>query len=167
MAFLENRTTLRVINLKDKKIRTALDGKYNYSYTDGDVSFEWSPDSRWFLVDYIGEGGWNNKDVALVKSDGSEVHDLTQSGYSDGNAKWVLGGKAMIWDSDRNGMRSHGSWGSQSDVYIMFFDGEAYDKFMMDEEELALLEEKEKKDAEDEKAKSENESKKTKKKKRR
>ena len=46
---------------------------------------------RWFLVDYIGEGGWNNKDVALVKSDGSEVHDLTQSGYSDGNAKWVLG----------------------------------------------------------------------------
>lgn len=165
VAFLENRTTLRVINLKDKKVRTALDGKYNYSYTDGDVSFEWSPDSRWFLVDYIGEGGWNNKDVALVKSDGSEVHDLTQSGYSDGNAKWVLGGKAMIWDSDRNGMRSHGSWGSQSDVYIMFFDGEAYDKFMMDEEELALLEEKEKKDAEDEKAKSENESKKNKKKK--
>lgn len=144
VAFLEDRTELRVINLESKKVRTALDGKYNYSYTDGDVSFEWSPDSRWFLVDYIGIGGWNNTDIALVKADGSEVHDLTESGYSDGNAKWVLDGKAMIWSSDRQGYRSHGSWGSQRDAFIMFFDGEAYDRFMMSEEELSLLTEEEK-----------------------
>ena len=141
VAFLEDRTTLRVINLKSKEIRTVLDGKYNYSYSDGDVNFTWSPDSKWLLVDYIGIGGWNNSDIALVKADGKEIHNLTESGYSDRNARWALDGKAMIWSSDRAGYRSHGSWGAHSDEYIMFFDAEAYDKFRMNKEELALYEE--------------------------
>lgn len=145
VAFLENRTTLRVVNLKSKQVRTALDGKFLYSYSDGDQHYQWSPDSRWFLVDYISIGGWNNKDIALVKADGSgEVTNLTESGYSDGNAKWVLGGKAMIWSSDRAGFRSHGSWGAERDMYIMFFDGEAYDKFRLSKEELALTEDEDK-----------------------
>ena len=77
-----------------------------------------------------------------MKADGSgEMTNLTESGYSDNNAKWVLDGKAMIWSSDRAGYRSHGSWGAQSDVYIMFFDGEAYDKFRLSKEEQALLDE--------------------------
>ena len=66
IAFLENRTTLRVLNLKDKSVRTAMDGKYEYSYSDGDQWFQWSPDSKWLLCGYIGTGGWNNNDVALV-----------------------------------------------------------------------------------------------------
>lgn len=145
VAFLEDRTTLRIINLKSKAVRTVLDGKYNYSYVDGDQWFEWSPDSRWLLSGYIGIGGWNNTDVALINADGKgEIHNLTQSGYSDGPAKWVLGGKAMIWASDRSGYRSHGSWGAQQDVYIMFFDLDAYENFRMDKEELALAEEAEK-----------------------
>lgn len=121
VAFLENRTTLRVLNLKTKAVRTVMDGKFEYSYSDGDQWFEWSPDSRWLLSGYIGHGGWNNNDVALVNASGNgEIHNLTQSGYTDGDAKWVLGGKAMIWKSDRAGYRSHGSWGSEDDVYIMF-----------------------------------------------
>ena len=142
VAFLENRTTLRVINLKSKQVRTVLDGKYNYSYADGDQHYQWSPDSKWFLAKYIAVGGWNNTDIVLVKADGSgEMTNLTESGYSDNNAKWVLDGKAMIWSSDRAGYRSHGSWGAQGDVYIMFFDGEAYDKFRLSKEEQALLDE--------------------------
>ncbi|MFI3281321.1 MAG: S41 family peptidase [Rikenellaceae bacterium] len=140
VAFLEDRTTLRVINLKSKKVRTVRDKRFEYSYTDGDQWFTWSPDSKWILSGYIGEGGWNNGDVALINADGSgEIHNLTQSGYTDTNAKWVLGGKAMIWQSDRAGYRSHGSWGSEYDSYIMFFDLEAYEKFRMNKEELELL----------------------------
>lgn len=148
VAYLEDRTTIRVVNLKSRKIRTVMDGKYEYSYSDGDQSFCWSPDSKWLLTGYIGIGGWNNKDIALVNADGSgEIHDLTQSGYSDDAPKWVLGGKAMLWQSDRAGYRSHGSWGAESDEYIMFFDKEAYDKFKMSKEELALLKDSEKKGA--------------------
>ena len=156
VAFLENRTTLRVVDIKSGKVTTALDGKYNYSYSDGDVNFSWSPDSKWLLCDYIGIGGWNNKDIVLVKADGSETHDLTNSGYTDNNAKWVLNGKAMVWSSDRAGYRSHGSWGAEDDYYIMFFDIEAYDKFRMNKEDLEILEEsKSKKEKEKEEKKEE------------
>ncbi|MDE6534758.1 MAG: PDZ domain-containing protein [Muribaculaceae bacterium] len=151
VAFLENRTALRVVDEKGKNVRTALDGKFNYSYTDGDISFEWSPDSKWFLIDYIGVGGWNNIDVALVKADGSQVVDLTESGYSDGNAHWALDGKAIVWATDRNGYRSHGSWGSQRDAYIMFLDGHAYDRFRMTEEEEGLADAAGKDDKKDKK----------------
>ncbi len=158
VAFLENRTTLKVINLKSKQVRTVLDGRFNYSYSDGDQHYQWSPDSRWFLTNYIGVGGWNNTDVALVKADGSgEVTNLTESGYTDGNAKWVLDGKAMIWSSDRAGYRSHGSWGAERDMYIMFFDAGAYDKFRLSKEELALIEDEKGDDnADEEKEKTEN-----------
>ena len=44
----------------------------------------------------------------------------------------------MIWSSDRAGYRSHGSWGAERDIYIMFFDGEAYDKFRLSKEETSL-----------------------------
>lgn len=155
VAFLKNRTELCVIDLKSHKVRTVMNGKYQYSYSDGDQTFSWSPDGKWLLSEYIGTGGWNNKDIALVKADGSgEIHNVTNSGYSEGNPRWVLDGKAMIFQSDRAGYRSHGSWGSESDVYITFFDRDAYDRFRMNKEELALLEEKEKAEKE-EKAKSE------------
>ena len=151
IAFLENRTAIRVINLKSKAVRTVMDAKYQYSYADGDQWFQWSPDSKWILSDFIGIGGWNNKDVVLLKADGKgEMVNLTESGYSDTNAKWVLGGKAMIWNSDRSGYRSHGSWGSESDTYIMFFDVDAYNRFTMSKEDLALLEEAEKTEKEEE-----------------
>lgn len=146
VAFLENRTTLRVIDLASGRVNTAMEGKWQYSYSDGDQHFEWAPDSKWLLSEYIAVGGWNNTDVALVKADGSELHNLTLSGYSDGSAKFVLGGKAMVWESDRAGYRSHGSWGAESDFYIMFFDVDAYDQFTMSKEEAALQEESDKKE---------------------
>lgn len=139
IAYLENRTEIKVINLKNKKSRTVLPGKYNYSYADGDQWYQWSPDGRWILAKYFEKGGWQHNDVALVKADGSgEIHNLTNSGYSDQNPKWMMNGKAIIWMTDREGMRSHGSWGAQYDIYALFLDPEAWDEFRMSKEELAL-----------------------------
>lgn len=145
VAFLEERTAIKVLNLESKKTRTVMEGKYEYSYSDGDQWYQWSPDSKWILSNSITSGGWNSKDVVLLDASGNKpMVNLTKSGYTDANAKWVLDGKAMIWLSDRAGYRSHGSWGAEADVYIMFFDLEAYEKFRMNKEELALLEESEK-----------------------
>lgn len=168
IAFLQDRTTLCVYNIKSKKTRIVLDGKYNYSYSDGDQTYKWSPDGKWFLAKYIDIGGYNNTDIVLVKADGKgEMYNLTESGYCDTNPRWVLDGKAMIWSSDRAGYRSHGSWGAHRDEYIMFFDADAYDKFRMNKEELAITEEMEKlqKEAEEKerKEKEEKEKKKDKK----
>ena len=154
VAFFKNRADLCVVDVKTRAERTVMDGKYNFSYSDGDLWFQWSPDSRWLLASYIGTGGWNSPDIALVPADGSQkIVNVTESGYSEGNAKWVLGGKAMMFESDRAGFRSHGSWGAESDYYIMFFDQDAYEKFLMTKEEKELLAEAEKeKKAENDKA---------------
>ena len=157
IAYYENRGTLKVLDLDSKKARTVLDGKFVYSYTDGDISFSWSPDSRWLLASYIGIGGWNSSDVALVNVEDGKVCNLTNSGYNEGNAKWVLGGKAMLFSSDRAGFRSHGSWGAEDDAYLMFFDLDAFERFGMSKEEVErddkAREEEKKKKEEEEKAK--------------
>jgi len=149
VAYLANRTELQVINIKSKKTRVILDGKWNFSYTDEDLEFNWSPDDKWFLVDYNAMTRWPNSDIGLVDAQGNQtITDLTNSGYIDGGAQWVMGGKAMIWFSDRYGMRSHASWGSQNDVFAMFFTQQSFDRFNMSKEELAIQKEldKEKKD---------------------
>ena len=158
VAFVENRTTLGVLNLQTKAVRTVMDGKLQISYVDGDQWYRWSPDGRWLLSNYIGVGGWHNMDIALIPADGKgEIVNLTQSGYGESNGQWVLDGKAMLWRSERAGYRSHGSWGADADVYIMFFDSDAYHRFLMNKEETAIrngVDEKAKK-AEDDKKKQE------------
>ncbi len=161
IAFLEDRSEIRIIDPKTKEVHTALDGKYNYSYTDGDISFSWSPDSRWLLADYIGTGGWNNSDIALISADGKTVIDLTESGYADALPQWALDGKAITYASGRYGMKSQGSWGNEFDVILMVLDPEAWDKFNMTEEEVELAE---KAESDDEDADADSDSKDKKKK---
>lgn len=146
IAFLEERVILKVTNLESKKTRTILDKKYNYSYSDGDQQFEWSPDGKWLLVQYLPYERWN-QDIGLVSADGKQLINLTESGYGCYSPQWAMGGSAIIWLSGRHGMRSHGSWGSQEDAYAMFLTDAAYDTFKLTEAEFAQLKEKEKKDS--------------------
>lgn len=139
VAFLRDRTAIYVYDLASGKETKVLDKKFNYSYSDGDQHFRWSPDGKWILTNYIGIGGWMHTDCALVKADGSgEVINLTESGYSDTQGKFVLDGKAILFHSDRSGYRSHGSWGAQSDLYLMFLDREAFEDFKLSKEEREL-----------------------------
>jgi tricorn protease len=61
-----------------------------------------------------------------------------------------MGGKAMLWFSDRDGMKNHASWGGEGDAYAMFFTQEAFDNFKLSKEdwELKQAEDKEKKEKE-------------------
>ena len=162
LAYLRDRTELVVQPTKGGKVRSLLKGA-NYSYSDGDQDFAWSPDSRYLLCNYQADGGWNNEDIALIEMESGQVTNLTRSGYSDGSFRWAIGGKAMTFESDKNGYRSHGSWGAESDIYIMFFDGKAYTQFGRSKEEKDIekmllgekaaekAEKKEKKDSADKK----------------
>jgi Tol biopolymer transport system component len=149
VAFLEDRTTLRVINLESKDVRTVLPGTYNFSYADGDQYYQWSPDSKWFLVSYLQPNFWSGE-VGLLAADGkSDPINLTQSGYGDFGPKWMMGGKMMMWFSGRDGLESHANTGGdQSDVYAMFFTRDAYDRFLLSKEEFELLKEQEKEEKE-------------------
>ena len=150
IAFIENRMTLKVLNKSTKQTRTILTDKELFSMRDNDQYFQWSPDGKWFLFDYS-VPGIASSEVGLIAADGKgKVVNMTQSGFSDGGAKWILGGKAMLWESNRDGLKSVAqSGGAQSDVYAMFFTQEAYDKYKLSKDDAALL-----KEIEDTKAKA-------------
>lgn len=151
IAFLKERTELIVMDLETKESFTALDPKLNYSYSDGDQYFVWSPDSKYLLVSYSPNSLFSG-DIGLVEAkEGAKPHNLTLSGYSDGRMKWLPDGKGMIWQSDRLGYRSHGSWGSERDVFAMLFTEEAYNKFTASKEDYELFYEDDKKDKKNEK----------------
>ena len=134
VAYLRDRTEIVIKPAAGGKVKSLLKGA-NYSYRDGDQEFVWSPDSEYILTGYQADGGWNNADIAMIEISTGKVTNLTRSGYSDGAFHWALGGKAMTWRSDKNGYRSHGSWGSQDDIFIMFFDGPAMTEFLQDKED--------------------------------
>ncbi|HEY0042584.1 MAG TPA: S41 family peptidase, partial [Flavisolibacter sp.] len=119
-------------------------------YADGDQNYNWSPDGKWISFNSA-EGKWPSSEVALMKADGSgERMNLTKSGFSDGNPKWAFGGKALMWVTDRDGKKPLAFQGAREvDVYAMFFDQEAYDKFKLTKDEFALAKEREEKEKEE------------------
>ncbi|MCT4615370.1 MAG: S41 family peptidase [Marinifilaceae bacterium] len=165
LAFIENKTNLKIFNLASKKTRTILDDKSLYYMSDGDQYFRWSPDSKWLLVEY--SPVLANTEAVLISAKGDkEMINLTESGYGDYSPIWVNGGKQMLWFSDRHGMRSYANSGSrQMDVYTMYFTKDAWEKMKLSKDEYALLKEIEKKKKEDKKKDADKDSKKSKKKK--
>ncbi|MCJ7680211.1 MAG: peptidase S41, partial [Candidatus Aminicenantes bacterium] len=104
VAYIEDRVKLNVINLKSGEIRTIMDGSRNFSYTDGDQHFEWSPDGKWFLVHFLPDEYWTNE-VGMIRSDGKgDIQNLTRSGFFDANPHWVREGTGLIWASNKSGM---------------------------------------------------------------
>ncbi|MBN2638536.1 MAG: PD40 domain-containing protein [Bacteroidales bacterium] len=145
IAYLEERNILKVYDTKSKKTVTVIPKGVNFSYSDGDQYFTWSPDGKWILAE-SNEGTFVRSDVDLVKADGSgERIDLTQSGFYDGIPKWGLNGKMMAWISTREGMKNL-SRGSQGDVYAMYFNQKAFDQSNLSEDDYKLMKEEQKKD---------------------
>jgi C-terminal processing protease CtpA/Prc len=158
VAYLANRQSIKVINLKSKKKRLILSEKYMYSYADGDQYFAWSPDSKWIAIQYLPNKRWMN-DVGIIAADGkSEPINLSSSGYSDSSPVWAMNGNALVWFSAKYGRRNHGSWGSDSNVFGIFLNQESYDKFSLTKEELALKKEFEKEAKSDTKDKQKDDS---------
>lgn len=158
LAYIANRRTLKVMDLATKQTITLLTPEQLFYMRDGDQYFTWSPDSKWLLATY--RPTMSNGEVVLLDASGQQaMKNLTKSGYSDGNAKWVNNGKQMIWFSNRDGMKAHANSGtSQRDVYSMFFTQEAWDRFNLNKDDHALLkeiEELQKKDKKDEKKENE------------
>ncbi len=153
VAFLENRTALKVINLATKAVREILPAERNYSYADGDQYYDWSPDGKWFLMGYLPGAQWIDQ-VGLISSDGKgTIKNLSESGYGAYGPDWMMDGKMYIYYSARDGKKNHASWGGEQDVYAQFFTQEAWDEFNMNEEEYALYSEAKKKKEEEEKKK--------------
>ncbi len=144
MAFVENRRTLKVMDLASKEMVTLLTPDELFHMRDGDQYYTWSPDSKWLLASY--NPTMANGEVVLLDATGKkEMINLTKSGYGDNSPKWVNNGKQMLWFSNRDGLKSYATSGSsQDDVYSMFFTKEAWDRFNLSKDDFALIQEIEK-----------------------
>ena len=139
VAYLENRVVLKVVNLASKETRSILPADYNYSYADGDQTYRWSPDGKWFLVQFAFVRLFTPQ-VGLVSSDGKgKVVDLTKTGFGAVAPRWAMDGTMMMCGSPREGAVNTDGSAVELDVYGMFFTRAAYDRFRLSKEEFALL----------------------------
>ncbi|MFT4204121.1 MAG: S41 family peptidase [Chitinophagaceae bacterium] len=140
IAYVEERNILKVLNIETKTTKTLLPLGHNYSYSDGDWDFAWSPDSKWLLVDDQ-EGYFSANNAALIKADGTgSIINPINSGFGEGNNKWGLNGKMFTWESDKLGRKSLATQGSRElDIYAAFFDRKAYDQFILSKDDYDLI----------------------------
>lgn len=144
IAFIEDRIRLMVVNLETGNVRQVTDGSTWYSQSAG-FEYAWSPDGKWFVIEYTANGHEPYNDMGIVSANGGEITNLTASGYMSHSPKWVLDGNGIIFESEIYGMRAQASWGSQDDVFLCFLNQDAYDKYRLSEEDYELRKEIEKK----------------------
>ena len=138
LAYIEDRDKLMVMNLESGKTRQITDGSQCFS-TGGAFNYSWSPDGKWFTLSYCARNHYPYNDIGIVSSKGGEdIINLTESGYTDSAPQWVLGGNAILFKSERYGMRNHASWGTLEDAMIVFLNRKAYEDFNMSEEEKEI-----------------------------
>ena len=154
LAFIEDRFKLMVMDLKSKNVRQVTDGSTWYE-TNGGFGYSWSPDGKWFALEFIGNTRDPYSDIGIVSSKGGKITNITGSAYISESPKWVLDGNAIMFTSNRYGMRSHASWGSLNDVILAFVNQEAYDKYQLNKEDYELLQELEKEQKKEEDKKKE------------
>ncbi|MDD3037810.1 S41 family peptidase [Bacteroides sp.] len=143
LAFIEDRIRLMVLNLETKKVRQVTDGSTWFN-TGGGFDYEWSPDGKWFTLEFIGNRHDPYSDIGIVSAQGGDITNLTNSGYISGSPRWVLDGNAILFQTERYGMRAHASWGSQQDVMLVFLNQDAYDRYRLNKEDFELLKDFEK-----------------------
>ena len=143
LAFIQDRRKLMVVNLATKKVREITDGSH-WQSTGGGFEYQWSPDNKWFTLCFNGNKHDPYYDIGIVSAQGGKITNLTNSGYTSGSPAWTMDGNAILFTSERYGMRNHASWGSMEDVFLCFVNQDAYDKYRLSKEDYELLKEVEK-----------------------
>ena len=161
LAYIEDRNKLMVKDLTTGSVKQLLDGKTHPS-RGGGYGYEWSDDGNWIVTEGILHKHDPYSDIFIVNTNNGELIALTETGYFDESPRFALDGEAVVFTSDRYGMRSHASWGSQQDVMMVFLTQDAYDKFRLSEEDYKQLKEVEKANKKDESDKKETDNKKKK-----
>lgn len=143
LAYLQNREEIRVLDLETKLSSTVVPSKKNFSYSDGDIEFAWAPDSKWLTFTYMGRESWT-QEIGLVNIATGEITNISRSGYSESQPKFSSNREVLMYVTDRYGERSHGSWGSEDDIFGLYLTQEAYDRATLSKEELELAKQRDK-----------------------
>lgn len=126
LAYLANRSSIKVLDLATGTTVDALPEGSIYSYADGDVTFSWSPDSRWLTA--TAGSIVSQQDIVLLDVFGKRPPAyISQSGYADSDPRFSADGKAILWTSGREGLRRADATTGQLDIFIAYLTQQAYD----------------------------------------
>ncbi len=150
VAYLQDRAALHVLDIATGKTRVVMAAENTYSYEDGDQWFDWAPDGKSLVVQFVDRNRWS-QEVGVVPADGSgKLVNLTHSGYEDMHPLFARQGQMLVWLTDRQGL--HGSGGGarvDADIFGMFLTRAAFDRYNLDKAEFAQLKKQEEEDKKD------------------
>lgn len=144
LAFILDRTKLAVMDMESGKVKELTDGS-THRQRGGGFGYTWSPDSKWIALEIVDRMHDPYYDIAIINVDSGKMTNLTNSGYFDESPRWAMDGNALIFASERYGMRNHASWGSEMDVMIVFMNRDSYDRFRLSPEDYAIVKDLDKK----------------------
>ena len=126
LAYLEDRGSICVFDFATREAVTPMPAGNIYSYVDEDQSFRWSPDSRWIVATsgsiIVGQ------DIALLDASGkAPPMPLTRSGYSESEPHFSPDSSAVLWISEREGLREADDKTGLLDIYMAHLTREAFD----------------------------------------
>lgn len=142
IAYTEDKTILRILDIESGKSREVAASSELTYMGDADQDYVWSPDSKWLAATLTPTLA--NAEIYLIDASGEkESINLTQNGHLDFAPEWVDSGNVLIWKSTRIGMRDYAnSGGRQSDVFGLFMNRQAWEKYRLSEDEYNLWKEK-------------------------
>ena len=109
IAFVADRSSVRVLDPTDGRDIEVLPAGQNYSYTDWPWPIAWSPDSRWLALPM--QPSLDLVNLALVPADGSRppVRPVP-AGADQWNPEWTPDGGLLTWLSDTGRAACRLSW---------------------------------------------------------
>lgn len=143
LAFIQERNRLMVMDTNSKSVKQLTDSTMT-PRRSGKINYSWSPDGEWIAMEAVMNGRDPYTDIALINVASGKVIDLTHSGYFDEMPRWAMDGQAILFLSERYGMRNHASWGSQYDAMLLFLNQDAFDRYNLSEQDYAIKKEAEK-----------------------
>ncbi len=143
IAYIQDRQKIAVMDLTTRKVTILTQGE-TYTARDGEIMLDWSPDSEWLAATIDVHQRDPYYDIAVFNIGTGEMTNITNDAYINLSPRWVMGGNAIAFISERYGMKNHASWGSTYDVLLAFTNREAYDRYRLSPEDFAILKEVEK-----------------------
>jgi tricorn protease len=123
VAYRDGRNALKVLDMASGSITEVLPDSETYSYGEGDLTHDWSPDGRHIVTTSGFEIG--NSEVEVIEVATGERHNISLNGFADRAPRFSRDGTMVYWLSDRFSMRQIDNQTATNDVVGVFLSREA------------------------------------------
>ena len=148
LAYVEDRMTLKILDLATKQARTLLTSAEPFSNSETTSTSSGAPTASGSCSTTRSPASRPVRSASSEPTARARCSTSPRAASATGARSGYRGGQAMMWFSNRDGLRAVAqSGGAQYDVYAMFFTRKAWDRFRLSKAEYDLVKEAEEKAA--------------------